>query len=61
MKKIYETLKRIIISAFTLFAFNIMIVPLDFVIPINMFTVIFTAFFGILSLPFFSVLLIFFL
>lgn len=61
MNKILKVVKKIVLSGFTLFAFNLMISPLDFLIPINCFTVIFTAIFGILSLPFFSVLIMFFL
>ena len=34
MKKIYKLLKKIVLSGFTIFAFNIMAKPLNFVIPI---------------------------
>lgn len=61
MNKIFYIFKKVVLSGFTIFAFNLMIRPLNFLIPINVFTVIFTAIFGILSLPFFSVLIMFFL
>ena len=61
MNKILKIVKKIVLSGFTLFAFNLMISPLNFLIPINSFTVVFTAIFGILSLPFFSILIMFYL
>lgn len=61
MNRILKVVKKIVLSGFTLFAFNLMVSPLNFLIPINTFTVIFTAIFGILSLPFFSVLIMFYL
>ena len=61
MNKILNVVKKIVLSGFTLFAFNLMVSPLNFLIPLNTFTVIFTAKFGILSLPFFSVLIMFYL
>lgn len=39
MKKIYGLLKRIIISAFLLYSFNLVMSPLNILIPINLFTV----------------------
>lgn len=61
MKLLFNLIKKIVISGLTLYAFNMMLIPLNFVIPINMFTVLFTILFGILALPFFSILLIFFM
>jgi len=61
MKTLYIILKKIVIAGFTLFAFNMMVRPLNFIIPINIFTIFFTLIFGILALPFFSILIIFFL
>ena len=60
MKTIFKFIKKIVLSGFTLFAFNIMASPLNFQIPINLFTILFMTVFGFLSLPFFAVLLIFF-
>lgn len=39
MKKIYGLLKRIIISAFLLYSFNLVMSPLNILIPINLITV----------------------
>lgn len=61
MKKIFNFVKKIVLSGFTLFAFNIMVSPLNINIPINVITILFVAFFGLMSLPFFSILLLFFL
>lgn len=60
MYKIYEILKRIVSSSFMLFTYNVMVSPLNFVIPINLYTILFTTIFGILALPFFSILILFF-
>lgn len=61
MKLIFNILKKVVFSGFTLFAFNMMVKPLNFIIPINLITVIFTSIFGIMALPFFSILILFFL
>lgn len=60
MKKIINVLRKIVISGFTIVAFNFMVSPLNFVIPINIVTILFTCVFGVLSLPFFSILIMFF-
>lgn len=39
MKKIYGLLKRIVISAFLLYSFNLVMSPLNILIPINLITV----------------------
>ena len=39
MKKSYGLLKRIIISAFLLYSFNLVMSPLNILIPINLITV----------------------
>ena len=41
MKKIIKILKKIVLSGFTLFAFNIMAKPLNIIIPINVITILF--------------------
>ena len=61
MKFVLKFIKSFFKAGFTLFAFNLMIIPLNIVIPINLFTIFFTSIFGLLSLPFFSILLMFFL
>lgn len=60
MKKIFWFIKRLVLSGFTLFAFNLMARPINLIIPINVITIVFVAIFGIMSLPFFAILLIFF-
>ena len=60
MKILIKILKRIVLAGFTLFIFNMMVSPLNFVIPINIITILFGAVFGMISIPFFAVLLIFF-
>ena len=60
-KEQFKTLKKFVVSGFTIFAFNIMIMPLNIVIPINLFTICFTTVFGLLSLPFFSIIIMFFI
>lgn len=39
LKKIFNLLKRIVISAFVLYGYNLIASPLNLVIPINVFTV----------------------
>ena len=41
MNKILKVVKKIVLSGFTLFAFNLMISRLNFLIPINTFTIVF--------------------
>lgn len=60
MKKTYKLLKKIVLSGFTIFAFNIMAKPLNFVIPINVVTVSFMTIFGLIFLPFFAIIILFF-
>jgi len=61
MNLILNILKKIVISGFTLFAFNMMVTPFNFIIPINMITILFTTIFGIMALPFFSIIILFFI
>lgn len=61
MNLILNILKKIVISGFTLFAFNTMVTPFNFIIPINMITILFTTIFGIMALPFFSIIILFFI
>ena len=39
LKIIYKVIKRIIISSFLLYAYNIIVQPIGLIIPINVFTV----------------------
>ena len=61
MKYIFKILKKFIYSAFTLFVFNIMIIPLNVNIGINIITILFISFFGLISLPFFLILSLYFI
>ena len=60
MKTIFKFIKKFVLSGFTLFAFNIMAKPLNFVIPINVVTVSFMTIFGLIFLPFFAIIILFF-
>lgn len=60
MKILFNILKKFVIAGFTIFVFNLMVSPLNFVIPINIITIVFTMIFGLLALPFFSILIMFF-
>ena len=60
MKKIYKLLIKLVLSVFTIFAFNIMAEPLNFVIPINLVTVSFMTIFGLIFLHFFAIIILFF-
>ena len=61
MKYIFKILKKFIYSAFTLFFFNIMIIPLNVNIGINIITILFISFFGFISLPFFLLFFLYFI
>lgn len=59
LKKTFYYVKKVILAGFTLFVFNLMISPLNVVIPINVVTILFVAVFGIMALPFFTLILVF--
>ena len=59
MKKIYGLLKRIIISAFLLYSFNLVMSPLNILIPINLITVSILVVLGIPGLISLFVLLLY--
>lgn len=50
IKKLFLIIKKVTISFFLLYAFNIIIQPLNFIIPINYITVLSISFFGIPAL-----------
>lgn len=56
LKKIYEVIKRFLISIFLLYSFNLVMSPLEIIIPINIITVTFITVLGIPAL--FSLLVI---
>lgn len=39
LKKIFNLLKKIVVSAFALYGFNLLVSPLNLIIPINLITV----------------------
>ncbi len=61
MNLIFKIIKKVFAAAFTLFAFNMMINPLNIVIPINIYTISITTIFGLIALPFFSILIMYYL
>lgn len=50
IKKVFNILKRIIISAFILYGYNLIVTPINLTIPINLITVSLLALFGIPAL-----------
>lgn len=46
MKKIFSFLKRIVLSAFILYGFNLIASPLNIIVPINVVTVLVLAILG---------------
>ena len=59
LKKIYELLKRIIISVFLLYSFNLVMSPLEIIIPINVITVVGITVLGFPALLSFLIILLF--
>lgn len=49
-KKIYELIKKIVISAFILYGYNLIAAPINLIIPINIITISVLTIFGIPSL-----------
>jgi len=50
LKKIFRLMKKIIVSVFLLYGYNLIASPLGFIIPINFITVILIAILGIPAL-----------
>lgn len=50
IKKMFNILKRIIISAFILYGYNLIVIPINLTIPINLITVGLLTVFGIPAL-----------
>lgn len=50
LKKIFTILKRIVMAVFLLYGYNLLAVPLNFIIPINIITVSLVAILGIPAL-----------
>ncbi|MGI6329456.1 MAG: pro-sigmaK processing inhibitor BofA family protein [Bacilli bacterium] len=58
-KKIVNLFKKVIIATFILYAYNVILVPLNIMIPINVYTIIIITIFGIIAVPFLTLILIF--
>lgn len=50
LKKIFVLIKRIIVSAFLLYGYNLIVAPLNLMIPINIITLTLLTIFGIPAL-----------
>ena len=50
MNMIIKFLKKIIMSSFLIYAFNMVLLNFNVVIPINIYTIIYTSFFDVTSL-----------
>lgn len=59
LKKIFSLLKKIVISAFILYGYNLIAAPLNIMIPINIITIVLISVLGLPAL--FSLILIFIL
>ena len=55
-KKLFNLIKRIVISAFVLYGYNLLVAPINLIIPINIITVSLLTIFGLPAL--FSLIII---
>ena len=60
LKKIFNLLKKVVISAFILYGYNLIASPLNLIVPINVITVGVMSFFGLPALFSFIIILIMF-
>ena len=58
IKKGLIVLKRIVLAAFMLYAYNLIMAPLNMLVPINIYTISLTALFGLMAIPFLALLLV---
>lgn len=56
LKKLFNLLKRVVISAFVLYGYNLLVAPINLIIPINIITVSLLTIFGLPAL--FSLIII---
>ena len=56
LKKLFNLIKRIVISAFVLYGYNLLVTPINLIIPINIVTVSLLTIFGLPAL--FSLIMI---
>ena len=52
IKRIFKLIKKIVIAGFMLYAYNVIMAPLNMLIPINIYTIGLTTIFGIMAIPF---------
>lgn len=58
IKKIFQFVKKIIVSAFILYGFNLIVAPLNIMIPLNFITVLALSILGIPALFSFLIILL---
>jgi hypothetical protein len=57
-QKFIKLIKKIVLAGFILYGYNLMVAPLDLIIPINIFTLGMITVFGISAVPFLALVLI---
>lgn len=50
LKKILKIIRRIIVSSFLLYGYNLLVQPVGLIIPINIFTILFISILGVPAL-----------
>ena len=50
LKKIFQILKKIVVSMFLIYGYNLIAVPLGILVPLNILTVLYVAIFGVPAL-----------
>lgn len=58
LKRIFSLLKKVVISAFALYGYNLIAAPTGLIIPINLITVSILTFLGLPSLVFLIIILV---
>ena len=58
LKKIYNILKKVVISAFALYGYNLIAAPIGLIIPINIITISILTILGLPSLLFLIIILV---
>lgn len=58
LKKLYNLLKRIVISAFALYGYNLIAAPTGLIVPINIITISILTILGLPSLIFLIIILV---
>lgn len=58
LKKIYNLIKKIVISAFALYSYNLIAAPIGLIVPINIITISILTVLGLPSLIFLIIILV---